>query len=117
MPDSIRLAIEAARAAEDQKARDVRILDMRNTLGITDFFVLSSGTSDRQVRRIQEGVEERLKEEGARPVRREGERYAGWIVLDYIDFVVHIFLDEVRSFYDLEHLWKNAPLVSWEEGV
>ncbi len=108
------LAIEAARAADDKKAVDVRVMDMRETLDITDFFVIASGRSDRQVKRVKDAVEERLREFGARPYRREGERYGRWILLDYLDFVVHIFLEEDRSFYDLEHLWK-VQLVEWRE--
>ncbi len=108
------LAIQAARAADDKKAEDVRIMDMRQTLGITDFFVLASGRNERQVRRIQEAVEERLSGLGVKPARREGERWAHWILLDYLDFVVHIFLKEERTFYDLERLW-HVPLVEWRQ--
>lgn len=110
------LVIEAARAADEKKAEDVRVMDMRETLGITDFFVLASGRNERQVRRIQEAVEERLKDLGVKPGRREGERWGHWILLDYLDFVVHIFLKEERMFYNLERLWK-VPLVEWGEAA
>jgi len=106
-------AIEAARAADDKKAADVRIMDMRETLGITDYFVVASGRNERQVRRIQEAVEERLREEGIKPVRREGQSFGRWILLDYVDVVVHVFLEEDRAFYNLERLWGNVPIVEW----
>jgi ribosome-associated protein len=109
------LAIEAARAADDKKATDVRIMDMRETLGITDYFVVASGANDRQVKRIRDAIEERLREYGAKPVRREGERYGRWILLDYVDFVVHVFLDEDRTFYNLERLWGNVTRMAWQD--
>ena len=108
------LAKEAARAADDKKAEDVRIMDMRKSLSITDFFVVASGRNDRQVKRIQDEVEARLRELGVKPYRREGERSGRWLILDYLDFVVHIFLEEDRSFYDLERLWQ-VPLIEWRE--
>jgi ribosome-associated protein len=107
------LAIEAARAADDKKANDIRILNMRETLGVTDYFVVASGNTDRQVHRIQDAVEERLRGHGVRPARREGERYGRWILLDYLDIVVHVFREEERSFYDLERLWKDVEFVDW----
>jgi ribosome-associated protein len=113
---SEQLAIEAARAADDKKGTDVQIMDMRDTLGITDYFVVASGSNDRQVKRIRDAVEERLREFGAKPVRREGERYGRWILLDYVDFVVHVFLDEDRTFYNLERLWGNVPMLDWNDG-
>ncbi|MHB8896814.1 MAG: ribosome silencing factor [Candidatus Geothermincolia bacterium] len=111
------IAFEAARAADDKKATDVRIMDMRETLGITDYFVIVSGSNDRQVKRIRDAVEERLRGHGIKPVRREGERFGRWILLDYIDVVVHVFLDEDREFYNLERLWGNVPTVEWQEGA
>lgn len=110
-----RLAIEAARAADDKKALDVRIMDMRKTLGITDYFLIASGMNDRHVRRIKDAVEEKLLELGAKPARREGERWRRWILLDYIDLVVHIFSEEDRQYYDLERLWGDVPRVEWRE--
>lgn len=111
------LAIEAARAADDKKATDVLIMDMRDTLGITDYFVIASGTNDRQVKRIRDAVEERLREHGVKPVRREGERFGRWVLLDYLDIVVHVFLDEDREYYNLERLWGNVPTVEWQDGA
>jgi ribosome-associated protein len=116
------VAIAAARAADDQKAIDVTVMDMRDTLSITDFFVIASGRNERQVRRVQESVEERLREDGIKPVRREGVRFGRWILLDYIDVVIHVFMEEDRAFYDLERLWGNVSVLDWrvagsDEGV
>ena len=110
------LAIEAARAADDKKAQDVCIMDMREKLGITDFFLIASGRNERQVRRIRDAIEERLRELGVKPARREGQRFGRWILLDYMDLVVHVFLEEDRAFYDLERLWKDVPLIEWREA-
>jgi ribosome-associated protein len=109
------MAIAAARAADDKKANDILVLDMHGVTPITDYFIICSGNNDKQVARIQEAVEDRLRELGDKASRREGERYRRWILLDYIDLVVHIFLQEEREFYELERLWKDAPLVTWEE--
>jgi len=91
------------------------VLDMRPVTPITDFFVICSGNNDRQVAKIQEAVEERLRGLGAKPLRREGERFRRWVLLDYVDLVVHIFLQEDRDYYELERLWKDAPRLVWEE--
>lgn len=114
MLSPMELAVEAARAADDKKAADVRIMDMREALGVTDYFVIASGRNERQVKRIQEAVEERLREHGVKPVRREGVRFGRWVLLDYLDIVVHVFLEEDRAFYDLERLWQDVPFVEWQ---
>lgn len=103
--------VRAAQAAADKKARDVVVLDMHELLVITDYFVICSGSSDRQVKTIAEEVYLRLKDMDSRPLRREGEREGGWVLLDYGDFVVHVFGEEEREFYDLERLWKDAERV------
>jgi ribosome-associated protein len=108
------LAVAAARAAASKKAADVVILDMRELLVITDYFVIASGTSDRQVKTIAEEIERAVKDQGVKPVRREGERDARWILLDFVDFVAHVFVNEERDFYDLERLWADAPRVPWQ---
>ena len=105
----------AAAAADEKKAEDVVALYVREAFGITDYFIIASGQNDRQVRTIIGYIEERLREVGRRPLRREGVTEAEWALLDYGDFVVHVFLDEVRKFYDLERLWSDAPRVEWEE--
>ena len=101
----------AARAAADKKANGVVVLDVQELLGITDYFLICSGSSVRQVRTISDEIVKRLKDIGIAPVRREGDREAGWVLIDYEDFVVHVFGDEEREFYDLERLWKDAPRV------
>jgi ribosome-associated protein len=109
------LAEAAARAASSKQGRDVVILDVRDLIVITDYFVIASGSSDRQVRTIAEEIERALREEGLKPVRREGERDGRWVLLDFVDFVAHVFLDDDRAYYDLERLWADAPRVAWEE--
>jgi ribosome-associated protein len=78
-------------------------------LGITDHFLICSAPSDRQVKTIAEEVEVRLKQDGLPPIRTEGKPDTGWVLIDYGDFVVHVFSDEMREYYDLERLWKDAP--------
>ena len=96
-------------AAADKKAKDITVIDVGDLLAITDHFLICSGGNDRQVRTIADEVERKLREEGRRPLRTEGTPEHGWILLDYGDFLVHVFTDEMRSYYDLERLWKDAP--------
>jgi ribosome-associated protein len=95
------------------------ILDVSDVLKITDYFLICSGNTDRQVRTIAEEIESRLAQSKVKPFRREGEREGRWILLDYVDFVVHVFQQEERDYYDLERLWSDAPVVplgdNWEE--
>ena len=98
----------AAQAALAKKADAVVVLDLRKGLAFTDFFVLASGTSQRQIVAIADTVEEALREEGLRPDHVEGYPRQEWILLDYSGFVVHIFTPRTRSFYDLERLWGGA---------
>jgi ribosome-associated protein len=113
-PQSTDLAVAAARAAADKHATDVVVLDVRQTIVITDHFVICTADNPRQVKTVIEAVEEALRPLGERPVRREGESDAGWSLLDYIDVVVHVFAPEQRAYYDLERLWRDAPKVAWE---
>jgi ribosome-associated protein len=108
--DDVRqLSVVAARAAASKKGEDTVILAVEPLLKITDAFVITSGTNARQVRTIAEEVEEKVKAEGGpAPLSIEGFDDAGWILMDYGDFVVHVFLEEVRRFYDLERLWADA---------
>jgi ribosome-associated protein len=99
----------AVRAASDKKARELVVVDVGEFLAITDYFVICSGSSERQVRTIADEVESRLKAEGVRPLRTEGRTDGGWLLIDYGPFVVHIFTDEMRAYYELERLWKDAP--------
>jgi ribosome-associated protein len=110
-PLSVELATEAAHAAADKLAVDIVAFDVADQLGIADVFLLCSGNSDRQVRAIVDAIEERLRDRTGRPVRREGEREARWVLLDYIDLVVHVMQAEDRAYYALERLWKDCPTV------
>ena len=102
---------EAVRAAQDRKALDLKVLDLHEVSSFTDFFVICSGTSTRHTQAISDAILEQLKKKGAAPAHVEGYNQAEWILLDYLDFVVHIFLERARQFYDLERLWKKAARV------
>lgn len=116
VPESTTLAATAARAASDKKGEDTVILEVGPLLSITDAFVITSGTNDRQVRTIAEEVEAQVKQELDRsPLRVEGLSDARWILIDYGDVVIHVFLDETRRYYDLERLWADAPRTIWED--
>ena len=113
--DAYQRAIIAARAADEKKAEDTVILDVGDIISITEAFVLASGTNVRQVRTICDEVELALKiEADASPRSTEGLQDASWVLLDYGDLVVHVFLSETREFYDLERLWSDAPRVAWD---
>jgi ribosome-associated protein len=108
----------AARAASDKKGEDTVILGVGRIFPITDAFVITSGANARQVRTIAEEIEEKVKAAGGpAPLRIEGLDDARWVLMDYGDFVVHVFLDEVRRFYDLERLWADAERWTWEEAA
>jgi ribosome-associated protein len=107
----------AARAAWAKGGEDTIVLSVGGILAITDAFVITSGTNPRQVRTIAEEVEERVKSaNGAAPLRIEGLEDARWVLMDYGDFVVHVMLDEARAFYQLERLWADAEVWSWQDG-
>lgn len=106
----------AARAASAKGGEDTVIIEVGAILAITDAFVITSGRNIRQVRTIADEVEAKLKTDGGiSPLRVEGLSDSQWILLDYGDLVVHVFLDETREFYDLERLWSDAPRVAWED--
>jgi ribosome-associated protein len=109
--DSVALAERIAAIAADKKAVDVRVIDLRGIVSYTDFFVICSGNTERQTKAIHDAIYEELKHARDRllPRRTEGEREARWILLDYLDCVVHIFTPEAREFYRLEQLWGEAP--------
>lgn len=100
---------EAVAAALDTKAEDVRVLHLAEVTDFVDWFVVASGVNDRQVQAIADRVDERLRENGVRPLHVEGQPGAQWMLLDYGDFLVHVFLDERRKYYALERLWRDAP--------
>lgn len=106
----------AVTAASDKKATNIVILDLREIASFTEYFVICSGGSSRQVQAITDEVTERLsKESGARPLHVEGYQAAEWVLLDYGDFIVHVFSDDARRFYDLERLWRDASRVELRE--
>jgi ribosome-associated protein len=102
---------QAIAAASDKQARDLVVLDLRTADGFTDYFIICSGTNPRQNRAIADGITEVLAVAGGKPAHVEGYDRAEWILLDYFDFVVHIFSPETRAFYELERLWANAEFV------
>ena len=110
---AVTLAQAAAQAAADKRASDIVLLDVSEQLVITDAFVIVSAPNDRQVRAIVDAVEEALRSLDAKPVRREGERDGRWVLLDFIDVVVHVQHTEERVFYALERLWKDCPAIPW----
>ena len=115
--ESRETALAAARAAAAKQAEDIAILDVHGLIVITDYFVICSGTTDRQVKTIVEAVEEALRGLDRKPVRREGETEARWVLLDYVDVVVHVFAHEERDYYDLERLWADAPRLELDEDL
>jgi ribosome-associated protein len=102
----------AAELAGDRKAKDLLVLDLRGISSATDYFLIASGTSDTHVKSIADHVIEELKKEGVRPSHVEGLRAGRWVLIDYIDFVVHVFHPAAREFYQLERLWGDAPTQS-----
>ena len=110
--------MQAAAAASSKKGERIVILDVSKQLVITDYFVICSGNTDRQVRTIADEVEKRLLEDASlKPYRREGKTEGRWILLDYVDFVVHVFQTEDREYYNLERLWADATVVPFEDDV
>ncbi len=111
-------ALVAARVAEEKLGEDTVVLAVGELLGVTDAFVITSGRNSRQVRTIAEEVERQLKQRlGRSPWAVEGQRELRWVLLDYGDFLVHVFHDEDRQYYDLERLWGNAVRVPWERAL
>lgn len=111
MTDTQTKAIRAAEIAFDKQAEGIAVLDVRRLTSYTDFFLICHGRSDRQVQAITEAIQTTLKAEGIRPVAVEGTDTAQWVLMDYEDFVVHVFYEPVRTYYDLDGLWADAPRV------
>ena len=105
----------AARAATDKKATDLAVLDLREIASFTEYFLICTGASTRQVQAISNSVEEALLKNAKRPLHIEGYSSAEWILLDYCDLIVHVFSQTSRRFYDLERLWRDAPRVEVKE--
>ena len=114
---AVELARIAAEAAAEKLASDIIAYDVSEQLVITDVFLLCSAANDRQIRAIVDEIEEKMRQAGARPVRREGERERRWVLLDYLDIVIHVQHAEERVYYALERLWKDCPRVPLAEPV
>ncbi len=112
---SVELGLAAAQAAADKLASDILLLDVSEQLVITDVFLLASAPNDRQVKAVVDEIEDRLRELGAKPVRREGAQEARWVLLDFADIVVHVQHEEERVFYALERLWKDCPVIPFHD--
>ena len=108
------LALTAAHAAAGKKAHNITVLDVSDQLVITDCFVIASAPNERQVQAIVDAVEEKMAAAGSKPVRREGAREGRWVLLDFVDVVVHVQHAEERSFYGLERLWKDCPIIPFD---
>lgn len=104
--------IVAAQAAESKKAADLRVLDLQGLTSFTDYFVICSGSNPRQIQAIADEVERRLKQQGRSPLGIEGYEHAEWILVDYGEFLVHIFSEAARGYYDLERLWRKAKEIA-----
>lgn len=115
---SSRWAVEAARAAADKQGGDTVVLEVGAVLAVTDYFVITHGRNARQVRTIAEEVEARLSTQGGpKPIRIDGLDDLTWVLLDYGEFVVHVFDEDARRYYELERLWADVPSVDWASGA
>src|SRR5690606_11406552 len=108
-PEGLQKALLCARAAIDKKAENVKVLDLSELSGFTDYFMICSGTSDRQVQAIGEAVSNVMEVQGYTLLSAEGFQDGRWVLMDFGDVIVHVFLDALRDYYDLENLWKDAP--------
>jgi ribosome-associated protein len=114
---AIELVTTAAKAASDKLAESIIAFDVSEQLVITDAFLICSASNDRQVRAIVDEIEEKLRETGAKPIRREGERDGRWVLIDYGEVVVHVQHEEERMFYALERIWRDCPVIKLPESV
>jgi ribosome-associated protein len=114
---SLQLIEVAARAASEKKASQILAFDVSEQLAITDAFLLASASNERQVSSIVDEIEDKLREAGAKPIRREGAREGRWVLLDYGDVVIHVQHEEERQFYALERLWRDCPAIELPEDV
>jgi len=111
------LVVTAARAASDKLAQQIVAFDVSDELAITDAFLIASAPNDRQVKSIVEEVEDKMREAGVKPLRREGERDGRWVLIDYGEIVVHVQHEEERAFYALERLWRDCPTIQLPADV
>ena len=114
--EALRLARIAAQAAADKLAKDILLVDVSDRLAITDIFVIVTGANERQVGAIVDSIEEKMREAGTKPPRREGERDGRWVLLDFVDVVVHVQHAEERVFYALDRLWKDCPAIPFVDA-
>ena len=110
--EMVKLAVEAL---DDKKANDIRVLDISNVSSMGDYFIIADGSNKNQVQALCDSVEEKLHIAGVELKNREGSSNGGWLLLDYYDIIIHIFSTEERSFYDLEHIWRDGTIVSTGE--
>lgn len=115
--EAVALAIAAAEAAADKLATDIIAIDVSGQLVITDVFVMCSAANERQVNAVVDAVEDRLRELGSKPLRREGQPENKWVLIDFGDVVVHVQLAEERIHYAIERLWKDCPMIALPEEV
>jgi len=113
----LEFAKEAARIAEEMHAEEVLILDLRGLSSVADFFVIGTGTSDRQMRAIADEIEQYGRGVGQKPYGRSGYDSPTWLLIDYVDVVIHLFDPAKRHYYDLELLWGDAPRIEWQQAV
>lgn len=109
--------VQLVNAALERKAKDLTLLKVKDFSPVTDYFIICSGSSDRQVRAIADSIEKRLKESGIVPLGIEGKQFGGWILMDYGDVVVHVFHEPVREFYNIERLWSDAPRMTVADTI
>jgi ribosome-associated protein len=114
--DSKKIAIACAKIADDKKAQDIVILDVDKISSITDYFVICSAINERQLHAIADDIDKEMKKVSVKKLGMEGYREGKWVLIDYGDFIVHIFEKEIRGYYDLEMLWGDAPKVTWQEA-
>jgi len=114
--NALTLARVAAQAAADKLAKDILLVDVSDRLAITDVFVIVTGANERQVGAIVDSVEAKMRAAGTRPPRREGERDGRWVLLDFLDVIVHVQHSEERVFYALDRLWKDCPTIPWTDA-
>ena len=110
-------ALWCVNAALEKKAKNLTLLNVRENSAFTDYFLICSGASDRQVQAIASSIREKMKKDGILPLGVEGESHGQWILMDYDDVVVHIFYEPVREFYDIERLWSEAPRMEVDENA
>jgi ribosome-associated protein len=111
--DAKQLAVDAARLAGDRNCEDIVVLDLRATSAVTNYFVIATGTSDRQIRAVSEEIEHEAKKVGEKVWRVAGRDAGDWVVMDFVDVVVHLFSRPLRDYYDLELIWGEAPRVEY----